>query len=106
MRALLVVEAELGEHITRARILRRVALIQAGHGGPLIIGDPEAGPADLPLVIVPTGEVLRNPSIGALGRALGLVGARQLSECFDEAIVGAGPEGLSLRSMLPPRGSA
>ena len=38
LRALLVAEAMLGERITRALILRRVALIQSGHGGPLVIG--------------------------------------------------------------------
>lgn len=38
LRALLVAEADLGERITRALILRRSSLIQAGHGGPLIIG--------------------------------------------------------------------
>ena len=40
LRALLIAEATLGERITRALILRRVQLIQAGHGGPLVIGDP------------------------------------------------------------------
>ena len=41
LRALLVAEAELGERIIRALILRRVSLIQAGHGGPLIVGSPD-----------------------------------------------------------------
>ncbi|MFO1143894.1 MAG: FAD-dependent oxidoreductase [Amaricoccus sp.] len=45
LRALLVAEADLGERITRALILRRVQLIQSGLGGPLIIGD--AGDADV-----------------------------------------------------------
>src|SRR3954462_11214077 len=38
LRALLVVEAELGERIMRALILRRVSLIQGGVGGPVLIG--------------------------------------------------------------------
>ena len=38
LRALLVAEAELGERILRALILRRVALIEIGFGGPVIIG--------------------------------------------------------------------
>ena len=38
LRALLVAEAELGERILRALILRRVALIELGFGGPAIIG--------------------------------------------------------------------
>jgi thioredoxin reductase (NADPH) len=38
LRALLVAEADLGERIMRALILRRVSLIQAGAGGPVLIG--------------------------------------------------------------------
>jgi thioredoxin reductase (NADPH) len=38
IRALLVAEAELGERILRALILRRVALIEIGFGGPVLIG--------------------------------------------------------------------
>jgi thioredoxin reductase (NADPH) len=38
LRALLVAEAELGERIMRALILRRVNLIQDGAGGPVLIG--------------------------------------------------------------------
>ena len=38
LRALLIAEADLGERIMRALILRRVNLIQAGAGGPVLIG--------------------------------------------------------------------
>ena len=38
LRALLIAEAELGERIMRALILRRVGLLEAGSGGPVIIG--------------------------------------------------------------------
>ena len=38
LRALLVAEANLGERIMRALILRRVSLIQGGVGGPVLIG--------------------------------------------------------------------
>jgi thioredoxin reductase (NADPH) len=38
LRAVLVAEAELGEKIMRALILRRVSLIETGAGGPVIIG--------------------------------------------------------------------
>jgi thioredoxin reductase (NADPH) len=38
LRSLLVAEAELGERILRALILRRVALIEIGFGGPVLIG--------------------------------------------------------------------
>lgn len=40
LRRLLVAEAELGERIMRALILRRVNIIQQGAGGPAIIGSP------------------------------------------------------------------
>ncbi len=40
LRALVIAEAELGERIMRALILRRVALIESGAGGPVLIGPP------------------------------------------------------------------
>jgi thioredoxin reductase (NADPH) len=41
LRNLMVEEAELGERIMRALILRRVGLLETGHSGPVILGDPE-----------------------------------------------------------------
>jgi len=38
LRALLIAEAELGERIMRALILRRVRLLETGAGGPVIVG--------------------------------------------------------------------
>jgi thioredoxin reductase (NADPH) len=55
LRALLVAEADLGERIMRALILRRVNLIQAGAGGPVLIG-----PADSSGVIRLRGFLTRN----------------------------------------------
>ena len=46
LRAVLVAEAELGERIMRALILRRVALLQGGAAGAVIIGSGRA-PADV-----------------------------------------------------------
>jgi thioredoxin reductase (NADPH) len=43
LRALLTAEAELGERIMRALILRRVALLETAAGGPVIIGPPDHG---------------------------------------------------------------
>ena len=43
LRALMIEEPELGERIMHALILRRVALIEAGSGGPVLIG-PESSP--------------------------------------------------------------
>jgi thioredoxin reductase (NADPH) len=132
LRALLIAEAELGERIMRALILRRVGLLEAGSGGPLIVGragngdvlrlegflrrnahpqqrlDPEtdAGakalierfhvdPGQLPIVLCPNGQLLRNPSESELARCIGLVGPIDPNRIFDVAVVGAGPAGLA-----------
>jgi len=53
-----------------------------------------AGPADLPLVLVPDGDTLRSPSTLDLAGALGLrTTARQ--PLYDVCIVGGGPAGLA-----------
>jgi thioredoxin reductase (NADPH) len=132
LRALLVAEAELGERILRALILRRMALIEIGFGGPVLIGklksaevtrlssflerngiplrviDPEEDPdgssllarfaprpGELPIVVIPDGTVLKNPTKQALARALGLVATSFRAEAYDVVIVGAGPAGLA-----------
>lgn len=41
LRALIVAEADLGERLVRALILRRVALIESGASGPVLIGPPD-----------------------------------------------------------------
>ena len=132
LRALLIAEAELGERIMRALILRRVGLLEDGSGGPLIIGrasngdvlrlegflrrnghpqqrlDPETDvgakalierfhvdPGQLPIVLCPGGQLLRNPSEIELARCIGLVGPIDPNRIFDVAVVGAGPAGLA-----------
>jgi thioredoxin reductase (NADPH) len=132
LRALLVAEAEVGERIMRALILRRVGLLESGDTGPVIIGregngdvlrlqgflrrnghpsqmlDPdtdscartlverfEVTPEQLPLVLCPGGQVLRNPTENALARCIGMVGPIDGDRVFDVAIVGAGPAGLA-----------
>ena len=42
LRALLIAEAELGERIMRALIIRRVGLLEEGSGGPVIIGHADS----------------------------------------------------------------
>jgi thioredoxin reductase (NADPH) len=132
LRALLIAEAELGERIMRALILRRMGLLETGAGGPVIVGrsdngdvlrlegflrrnghprqkldpetDPEAkalierfhvDPGELPIVLCPGGELLRNPSEEELARCIGLVGPIDPNRVYDVAIVGAGPAGLA-----------
>ena len=55
LRALLVAEADLGERIMRALILRRVNLIRGGAGGPVLIG-----PSDSAGVVRLQGFLTRN----------------------------------------------
>lgn len=55
VRELLIAEAELGERIMRALILRRVALIQGARGGPAMIG-----PRDDPDMVRLLGFLTRN----------------------------------------------
>jgi thioredoxin reductase (NADPH) len=132
LRALLVAEAELGERIMRALILRRVGLLETGAGGPVIVGradngdvlrlrgflrrnghphqqlDPETDaeakalierfhvdPGQLPIVLCPGGQLLRNPGENELARCIGLVGPIDPARVYDVTVVGAGPAGLA-----------
>jgi thioredoxin reductase (NADPH) len=132
LRALLVAEAELGERIMRALILRRVGILEQGTGGPIIVGRPGNGdalrlksflsrnghpyqwmnpeedaeaqalierfhvdPGQLPIVLCPGGQLLRNPSETELARCIGLVAPIDPHRLYDVAIVGAGPAGLA-----------
>jgi thioredoxin reductase (NADPH) len=132
LRALMIAEAELGERIMRALILRRVAILEAGIGGPIILGRAENGdvlrlegflrrnghpyqllnpetdapakvlierfhvdPGQLPIVLCPNGQLLRNPDEDQLARCLGLVRPIDPERLYDVAVVGAGPAGLA-----------
>jgi thioredoxin reductase (NADPH) len=50
---------------------------------------------ELPVVLCPNGELLRNPTEAELARCLGLVSPLDPARHYDVAIVGAGPAGLS-----------
>jgi thioredoxin reductase (NADPH) len=132
LRALLIAEAELGERIMRALILRRVGLLETGAGGPIIVGRPGNGdvlrlegflrrnghprqtldpdtdaeakalierfhidPGQLPIVLCPDGQLLRNPGERELARCIGLVRPIDPTRIYDVAIIGAGPAGLA-----------
>jgi thioredoxin reductase (NADPH) len=52
-------------------------------------------PRQLPIVLCPNGQLLRNPSETELARSIGLVGPIDPDRIHDVAIVGAGPAGLA-----------
>jgi thioredoxin reductase (NADPH) len=52
-------------------------------------------PSELPLVICPAGEIVRNPSESAFPDMLGLVWDRLTQGVYDVGIIGCGPAGLS-----------
>ena len=51
--------------------------------------------SQLPIVLCPGGQLLRNPGEVELARCIGLVGPIDSSRTFDVAVVGAGPAGLA-----------
>jgi thioredoxin reductase (NADPH) len=51
--------------------------------------------SELPVVLCPNGELLRNPTETELAHCLGLVSPLDPSRTYDVAVVGAGPAGLS-----------
>src|SRR3569832_1273581 len=55
----------------------------------------DIAPGQLPIVLCPNGELLRNPSEDELARCMGLVGPLDPEWIYDVAIVGAGPAGLA-----------
>src|SRR6202051_2785149 len=132
LQALLIAEADLGERIMRAMILRRVGLLETGAGGPVIVGRAEDGDVlrlegflrrnghphlrldpendleakalierfdievdQLPIVLCPGGQLLRNPADVQLARCIGLVRPIDPTRTFDVAVIGAGPAGLA-----------
>ena len=64
-------------------------------GAKAIIERFHIGVSDLPVVLCPNGELLRNPTEAELAACLGLVSPLDPSRIYDVAVVGAGPAGLS-----------
>ena len=52
-------------------------------------------PGQLPIVLCPGGQLLRNPGEDELARCVGLVGPIDPNRVYDVAVVGAGPAGLA-----------
>ena len=131
LRTLLIAEADLGERLMRALILRRVGLIESG-AGPIVVGDEadadvlrlvnflrrnghpyksldpqddscarelierfQVAPEEMPIVLCPSGQLLRNPTEGQLARCVGLLGPIDSKKLYDVVVIGAGPAGLA-----------
>ena len=54
----------------------------------------QVNPSELPIVLCPNGQLLRNPTEDELARCLGLIGTLDPERLYDVAIVGSGPAGL------------
>jgi thioredoxin reductase (NADPH) len=94
-------------HANDGNVLRLVNfLLRNGH--PYVQLDPEAdscaqtliarfevAPEELPIVLCPGGQLLRNPDENALARCIGLVGPIDTDALYDVVVVGAGPAGLA-----------
>ncbi len=52
-------------------------------------------PEQLPLVVCPSGSILRHPSEAALAACLGIMPELDAAKIYDVAVVGAGPSGLA-----------
>ena len=50
---------------------------------------------ELPIVLCPSGKLLRNPTEGQLARCVGLVGPLDAAKLYDVVVIGAGPAGLA-----------
>jgi len=112
LRALIIAEADLGERIVRALILRRVALIEAGATGPVLIGQAQS-----PEVLKLQNFLTRNaqphhvvdpahdPAVAALVEQYGAAPADVLAVCPNGSVL-VNPSELSLSRCLGLLGKA
>ena len=64
-------------------------------GAQTLIERFRVGSQELPIVLCPNGQILRNPTDVTLARCIGMVSAVDPDKLYDVAIVGAGPAGLA-----------
>ena len=65
------------------------------HCGRTLVERFSIAPEELPIVLCPGGQLLRNPSEGQLARCVGLVGRLDENRLYDVVIIGSGPAGLA-----------
>ncbi len=94
-------------HAGDGNVLRLVNFLRR-NGHPYVQLDPDTDscahtlvarfeviPEELPIVLCPSGQLLRNPGEGTLARCLGLVGPIDPDAVYDVVVIGAGPAGLA-----------
>ncbi len=97
----IVGRADNGDVLRLGNFLRR-----NGHPHQILNPETDAGarsllerfrvhPSQLPIVVCPQGQFLRNPTENELARCVGLVRPIDSGRVYDVAIVGAGPAGLA-----------
>src|SRR5256714_4393811 len=84
------------EVLARNRLSSRWLELEDSPEAEAMLRELDVGPPELPIVVVPGGELLRNPSTRALLGELGLASSFEddAAEC-DLLVVGAGPAGLA-----------
>jgi thioredoxin reductase (NADPH) len=94
LRALIIAEADLGERIVRALILRRVVMLQAGGAGVVLIGNPHApGLVRLESFLDRNGypnralDVVADPEAAALHQQYGAAPDDVLAVCPDGTVL-------------------
>jgi thioredoxin reductase (NADPH) len=93
LRRLIVAEADLGERLMRALILRRAGLIESCAAGPLLIAEhDDAGRARIGTFLRRNGFPFRAV---APAEALDMLSDSASDRVYDVAVVGAGPAGLA-----------
>jgi thioredoxin reductase (NADPH) len=96
---------EIKMFLTRNHVPYRWYDVERDEEGERLRGLADAGPADLPLVLVPSGRALRSPTLVDLAESLGLHTAAS-QPIYDVCIVGGGPAGLAAAGYAASEGLA
>ena len=81
--------------LTRSGFPNLVLDVETNAEGRMMIERLGVVPDELPLVVCPAGDMLKNPSQAELARCLGMTPELDPEKLYDIAIVGAGPAGLA-----------
>jgi thioredoxin reductase (NADPH) len=85
----------LREFLIRSRMPHQWIDLEQDQEADALLSDLSIEPDQTPVVIASGGEILRNPDLAELGRAMGLGSKGSLPELCDVVVVGAGPAGLA-----------